>query len=93
MRIDLNAGILLPESQAQAEKSSRVNTTAGLPAVTGDSKFSSGQRSISALAAAALEAPEVRLSKVEALRKQMIAGTYEISSEQIAGTLLENLRR
>jgi flagellar biosynthesis anti-sigma factor FlgM len=44
------------------------------------------------LEAAALNSPEVRPEKVQALRSQLQSGTYHVSPAQVAGSILEQLR-
>lgn len=77
------------EAQAQA----RATELAG-GAETGiaDSRFSAGEESVSSLASVALQAPEVRRGKVEALREQLSSGGYQVSSHQIAASIMEQLR-
>lgn len=93
MRIDLNAGAAIPESPGKAEKSSSPHSTnRESGARASESQFSASQNSVSALAASVLEAPEVRLAKVDGLRAQIGAGTYQASSQQVASSLFEQLR-
>jgi flagellar biosynthesis anti-sigma factor FlgM len=44
------------------------------------------------LETAALNSPEVRTEKVQALKSQLQSGTYQVSPAQVAGSILEQLR-
>ncbi len=55
-------------------------------------QFSSDVEAIEAARKAIAAAPDVRQDKVEALRQQIAAGTYQISSEKIADKMLAEAR-
>jgi flagellar biosynthesis anti-sigma factor FlgM len=88
MRIDLNPGNGVPETQAGQAGKAHPN----LPAAAGEPGFAENNSSVGKLAAAALNVPDVRQAKVAALRAQLAAGNYKVSSQQVAGALLEQMR-
>jgi flagellar biosynthesis anti-sigma factor FlgM len=89
MRIDLNAGA--PTSGAQAEKTpSQVAPASASKAE--QTHLSESGTSVGKLESAALNSPEVRIEKVQALRSQVRSGTYQVSPAQVAGSILEQLR-
>lgn len=53
--------------------------------------FTTDNLSIADLGAKAMAAPEVRAEKVESLRQQIAAGTYQPDARQIASAMLNNL--
>lgn len=91
MRVDLNVGSAVPENTTQATLPARAQSVAAGGSSMEASQFSSSEAGMSALAAAALDAPEVRTAKVEALRQQIASGNYQVSSHQIATSILEQL--
>jgi flagellar biosynthesis anti-sigma factor FlgM len=96
MRIALNAGSgasesALEKSGLEKSASSRPTATAGAGAPE-ESRLSTTESSLRTLAGGALGAPEFRQARVEALRAQIVAGTYQVSAEQIAASLLDQLR-
>jgi hypothetical protein len=48
--------------------------------------------SIAELTAAAMSLPEARVQKVQALRDLMEAGQYQVSAEQLAAAMLDQMR-
>jgi negative regulator of flagellin synthesis FlgM len=57
-----------------------------------DQKSVSFENSVGKLAETALNSPEVRQQKVQALKAQVDAGSYQVSDRSIAGSMLEQLR-
>ena len=91
MRIDLNAGLTVPDSKL--EKSSGSRSPQESKGTGADkSQLSGTEMSVNLLAGSALQAPEIRTDKVEALKAQIDTGTYQISSDQIAAVMMEQLR-
>lgn len=90
MRIELNPGTAVSEGKLEKGTGSR-----SAAAADGESsaEFSAGKASVSTLAAAALASPEQRAAKVESLRNQVSAGTYQVAAQQVAGSILEQIRR
>ena len=89
MRIDLNAGATT--SGLQAEKTSSQVAPANR-SQTQQTHLSENDPSVGRLETAALNSPEVRTEKVQALRSQLQSGTYQVSPAQVAGSILEQLR-
>ena len=92
MRVDFNAGSAIPENTVSTSSSARAPETASSAGNEETTRFSSGEAGVSTLAAVALHAPEVRQAKVEALRQQIAAGSYQVSPHQIAASIFDQLR-
>ena len=90
MRIDLNPGSGVEGAQSAQSEPGRAGAAARTPAH--DQKSVSFENSVGKLAEAALNSPEVRQQKVQALKAQVDAGSYQISDRSIAGSVLEQLR-
>ena len=90
MRIDLNGGAAASGSQTEKASSSRAAPAGAGPAPP--SRLSESDSSVGKLETAALNSPEVRTEKVQALRSQLQSGTYQVSSAQVANSILEQLR-
>jgi flagellar biosynthesis anti-sigma factor FlgM len=88
MRIDLNPGNAVPDSKLERNAEAHAPSTAA----EHETRFSVSQSSVSRLAAVALNAPETRTQKVEELRSQIQTGTYHVSPDQLAGSVLEHMR-
>jgi flagellar biosynthesis anti-sigma factor FlgM len=99
MRIDSNqAPSELPESgrssnPSQASAASRTPASGVLANVFGgdQAQVSGGQVRVQALAAQALQLPEVRQEKVNSLRQLILDGSYQASSNQVAEALFAHL--
>lgn len=89
MRIDLNAGATTSGSQADEISSQAAPASASQ---TDRSHLSESDASVGKLETAALNSPEVRTEKVQALRSQLQAGNYQVSPAQLAGSILDQLR-
>ena len=89
MRIDLNAGATT--SGPQAEKTSTHIAPVSRSQAEQTHLLESGT-SVGKLETAALNSPEVRTEKVQALKSQLQSGTYQVSPAQVAGSILEQLR-
>jgi len=87
MRINLNVDSNVAETSL--EKSASTRTLAAAAQTPAESQFSPNQSSVSSLLSAALAAPEVRQEKVDALKAQVMSGSYQVSSQQIASSMLE----
>ena len=88
MRIDLNPGSAVPDSKLERNAAAHGSPTAA----EHETRFSVSETSVGTLAASALSAPETRTPKVEALRSQIRAGTYHVSPDQVAASVLEHMR-
>ncbi len=89
MRIDLNTGAAV--SGAHVEKAA-LSHAAQTKAKSVSSQPSDTEAHVGKLAATALSAPEVRTEKVRALQLQLQSGKYQVSSTQVAGAVLEQMR-
>jgi flagellar biosynthesis anti-sigma factor FlgM len=89
MRIDLNAGATISGPQVEKTSSQVVPANASH---TEPIHLPESDASVGKLETAALNSPEVRTEKVQALRSQLQSGTYQVSAAQVAGSILEQLR-
>ncbi|HEY7353507.1 MAG TPA: flagellar biosynthesis anti-sigma factor FlgM [Terriglobales bacterium] len=90
MRIDLDMVAAVADSQVEG-------TSATRKAQTGEEQNRLSQTlehhvDVGKLATVAMNSPEVRSDKVQALQLQVRAGAYQVSAAQTAGALLEQLR-
>jgi flagellar biosynthesis anti-sigma factor FlgM len=104
MRINLNQPAALSESSRSAGQS-RANTNSSLPGssrlgenVLGQDVLGQDQAQLSGthaqvqlLTAQALQFPEIRQEKVNALRQVVQDGSYRPSSQQVAGAIFDHL--
>ena len=90
MRIDLNSGSGVEGAQSARSEPGRAGAAPRTPAH--DQKSVSFENSVRKLAETALNSPEVRQQKVQALKAQVDAGSYQVSDRSIAGSVLEQLR-
>jgi flagellar biosynthesis anti-sigma factor FlgM len=88
MRVDLGVGSAIPQDAVQ--KGARAHSHE--LGKRGETRFSNRDASLTSLAAAALNAPEVRAAKVEGLREKIASGSYHVSSHQIAASIVDQLR-
>ena len=87
MRIDLNPGATIAGTEGE-KASSQVP-----PARQAERIYSpESDASVGKLETAALNSPEVRTEKVQALRSQLQSGSYQVAAAQIAGSILEQMR-
>lgn len=89
MRIDSAASRFIGESNL--EQSSTTRNPAGKENLRPAEAAASGM-TLSHLTSAALSAPEARMERVESLRAQIAGGTYEVSAEQLAASMLAEMR-
>ncbi len=94
MRIDFNHG------QQQVPESSRNNAASAGPVASSPASSGSGEDQaqlsgahvqVQALAAQALQLPEVRAERVQALRQAVQSGQYHPGPEQVAGAMLVHM--
>jgi flagellar biosynthesis anti-sigma factor FlgM len=95
MRIDGNQTAQpLPESGRSANSGpagSEAASSAGSPLGEDQARFSGGQGQIQALVGQALQFPEIREEKVNALRQAVLGGTYQASSKQFADAMFVHM--
>jgi len=77
----------LPEEPKSSSSHFRPATAA-----QAESQLSLNQASPANLTASVLNAPDVRQGKIEALQARLQRGTYKVSSESIAASLLADTR-
>ncbi len=96
MRIDSSQGAQAPaESQAASSAASNKPGAAGAPAASSplgedEAQLSGVHVQIQALIGQALQLPEVRQERVQALRQAVAAGQYQPAAQEVAGALLSN---
>lgn len=97
MRIDPNLAAQALSESSRSAQSSVANSNAGLPASSGSAlgedqaQLSGAHVQVQALTAQALQFPEVRQEKVNALRQLVLNGTYQPGSKQVAEALFAHL--
>ncbi len=97
MRIDFNPGTQpLPESSRSSTQSSLASTSAAGTAASSplgedQAQFSGAHVQVQSLVAQALQLPEIRQEKVNALRQAVLGGNYQPSSEKVAEALFTHL--
>jgi len=89
MRIDLNPGSAVPDNPLEKNRPAHAGPQA---TEADDIRVSRSDTSVRSLVAAALNQPETRTQKVEALGSQIAAGTYQVSPSQVAGSVLKHIR-
>ena len=91
MKIDVNAPALSQLPADRIAKQVSNGSLAGAQAVTQDrTTFSSDSLSVESLTSQALNYPEVRQDKVDALSQSMNTGAYQVDPMQIAGAIMES---
>jgi flagellar biosynthesis anti-sigma factor FlgM len=95
MRIDGNQ---LPQSLSETGRSansspasSEGGTSVGSPLGEDQAQFSGIQGQVQALVGQALQFPEIREEKVNALRQAVFGGSYQPSSKQIADAVFAHM--
>jgi flagellar biosynthesis anti-sigma factor FlgM len=92
MRIDLNHG---PQATSESGASSAQSAAAARSAVASvgedQAQLSGTQVQVQALAAQALQLPEVRQDRVSALRQAFLNGQYHATSETVAGAVFGHM--
>jgi len=87
----LNGPVELPTKVNDTSRSARSTTTRTTPA--GErAEDAATISSTSTLVAKALATTDVRLDKVEALRRSIAEGSYEVSSSELASKIVDLLR-
>jgi flagellar biosynthesis anti-sigma factor FlgM len=94
MRIDFNHGPQnVSEGSQTSPQSQETGNRAALSGTIGtigedQAQLSGAQVQVAALAAQASQLPEVRETRVQALREAVIAGRYNTAPDEIAGALM-----
>jgi flagellar biosynthesis anti-sigma factor FlgM len=91
MKIDLNNSLanLLPPDKGVKQVST--SDTAATQSATQDrTTFHSDSLSVQSLTSQALNTPEVRQDKVDALSQSVNSGTYKLDATKTAGAIIDN---
>lgn len=99
MRIDGNTGAVPPQVASKTSETAESNSASASAAETltggilgeDQADLSGGYVQVEALTAQALQFPEVRQEKVNALRQGVENGTYQPSSDQVAQAMLAEM--
>jgi flagellar biosynthesis anti-sigma factor FlgM len=93
MRINLDhATQPLPEStRAAAQNSPAAGSSATKPLGQDQTQLGGGHAQVQALAAQALQLPEVRAERVDALRQVVQSGRYQASPGAVAGAVFSHM--
>lgn len=91
MRIDLSSSTSTSGPQIEKPTSSPSAQPSNAASVS-QSAFSESDMSTGRLAAAAMNSPEVRMERVQALKSQIESGTYQVSPAQVAGSMMGQMR-
>jgi flagellar biosynthesis anti-sigma factor FlgM len=91
MKIDLSGPAV---TQLQAEQSPKQTSTgladSGLSETTDRATLNSGGTSVQLLTKQALQSPEVRQDKVDAIRQSISSGQYQVDPAKIADAMIAN---
>jgi flagellar biosynthesis anti-sigma factor FlgM len=81
------------DSAASTSASGRADASpaAGVPGAEQLPADTASLSKVSDLVAKAMEQPEVRMDKVEAIRSQIAAGTYEVDPSKIAEAVIKSM--
>lgn len=91
MKIDLNspAASLLPVDQSPKQISN--SGSASVQGATQDrTTLQTGSHSVQALTSQALNSPEIRQDKVDALRQSVSSGNYHADATETAGAIIDS---
>lgn len=95
MRINPNQGTEpLPETgpaSGQSTASAAASSYSSNPLGEDQTQLSGAHVQVQALAAQALQLPEIRQEKVSALRQTILSGTYHPDTQQVADALLTHM--
>ncbi|MGC2447992.1 MAG: flagellar biosynthesis anti-sigma factor FlgM, partial [Candidatus Sulfotelmatobacter sp.] len=93
-RIDLHYGPQqTTESDRNSQSSQAANSASNQAEVGQDqTRFSGAHAQVQALAAQAVQLPEVRQDKVDALRQAIQSGQYQADPQQTAGALFTQMQ-
>jgi negative regulator of flagellin synthesis FlgM len=92
MRIDLN-NILMNGVEGDGRTRKAGAKAPSAPSVEDKTSLSSDTLSVSSLTTQAMEAPNVRQDRVEALRQQVQNGEYKLEADKTARAILQQNKR
>ena len=91
MKIDLNSPAA---SMLQVDQSPKQISNSGSASVQGATQdrttLQTGSHSVQALTSQALNSPEIRQDKVDALQQSVSSGQYQVSAKAIASAIIDN---
>jgi flagellar biosynthesis anti-sigma factor FlgM len=91
MKIDLNSPAASQLSVDRGAKQVSNGSLTGTQATTEDRiSFHSDSLSVQSLTNQALNSPQIRTDKVDALRQSVASGTYQPDANQTAGAMIEH---
>jgi negative regulator of flagellin synthesis FlgM len=79
-------------NSSQKERSRAESPSTAISSTADDAQLSPAATLASSLLQRLGDVPEIRQDKVDQLRNSISAGTYKVSSDQIAGAMLNDLR-
>ena len=88
MKIEINSPMMDPVTSGAAHTPTSVAENSNEPVTTDTTALSTGKANIESLAAQALNSPEVRQDKVDALRQMIKAGDYKVDPQAIASAMI-----
>jgi len=93
MRIDLSSGPLAPEASPNRGQSTVRNADVHRELELDQAQFSTSHAQIHGLATKALQVPEVRQDRVQALRLAIQNGEYHPQPSMVAGAIMVHMIR
>lgn len=91
MKVELNGPALDGVTAAQPNKSEAADSNEVQRPEEDKATLSTSQASIASLTAQALNMPEVRTDKVEALRQAISSGEYKVDPNQVADAMIDSM--
>jgi flagellar biosynthesis anti-sigma factor FlgM len=91
--LDAATGLTEPPSITTTTMPPNAEALAALAAQLNDARFSKIEARVDHLEALALNAPDLRLARVLALKAEISSGTYKVPPLQLADALLDYMRR
>ena len=91
MKIDVNSLAANQLSVDRGPKQFSNSTLAGTQNLTEDrTTLQTGSLSVQSLTSQAMNTPEIRQDKVDALRQSVTSGEYQVSAKAIASAIIDN---
>jgi flagellar biosynthesis anti-sigma factor FlgM len=91
MKIDVNSLAANQLSVDRGPKQVSNSTLAGTQNLTEDrTTLQTGSLSVQSLTSQAMNTPEIRQDKVDALRQSVTSGEYQVSAKAIASAIIDN---
>jgi len=91
MKIELNGPALDGVTAAQSNKPEAADSKEVQRPEEDKATLSTSQASIASLTAQALNMPEIRTDKVEALRQAISSGEYKVDPNQVADAIIDSM--